>query len=936
MASGGNLDRISQSLFDACVDLQPHQIEAGLFALKSPLSKGVILADEVGLGKTIEAGLILCQFWAERKRKLLVVAPASIRKQWQLELTQKFNLPSIVLDSREYELLRKQGYANPFAQERIIVISYQYASRNKDIIGAIPWDLVVLDEAHRLRNANTQVSQNLRASLGSLRKLMLTATPLQNTITELFTLTSFIDDHTFGDKESFRTQYSTNEDNFADLRHRLKPVVKRTLRKDVLEYIRFTKRHPITVTFDPEAPENQLYENVSAFLQREGTYALPALQRHLMVLVLRKILASSSTALAATLQKIQYRLKRMLDGQKKELEGIEELLDDEIIDEDEAEEIEEDIDAGSEEGLDLEKLRTEITELEEYIKLARSIKVDTKSKALLKGLTEGFNKMKEIDGPRKALVFTESRRTQEYLRIYLEANGYKDQIVLFNGTNSEPESKAIYDEWRRINEPLGRATGNRNIDQRTALIEYFRDHATIMLATEAAGEGVNLQFCSLVINYDLPWNPQRIEQRIGRCHRYGQKHDVVVVNFLNSKNEADKRVLELLSEKFHLFKGVFGSSDEVLGALESGVDFERKVLCIYQKCRTPHEIDSAFTQLQKEMEQEIKSRMEKVRQALLEHFDEEVHSRFRNFMTDTQNHLGRIEDMFWRTTKQVLGGNAKFMDKKREFQLLNPPSKGISTGTYRLISRSASGHLQEESDNNILYRISHPLGEYVLEQAKSGNTPVASLVFQITGHTARIMVLEDLKDQSGWLTLTKLWIKSFGEEEHHIFTTFTDGGQPIHSETTEKMFQLAGTVQPINAIPPEIQTRLSSDTDIAVQAQLDKTLRINEEQFKEEEERLERWADDRTISSENLVKELDLQIKNARRQARQATTLNDRLKYKEEEKQLMLRRKRAREDVFNAADEIHNQMESFIDDLQKQLQQATKVETLFTIRWSVK
>jgi len=617
LAPAGNIDRISQSLFDACVDLQPHQVEAGLFALKSPLSKGVILADEVGLGKTIEAGLVLCQFWAERKRKLLVVSPASIRKQWQLELTNKFNLPSCVLDRREYSLLRKKGYANPFAQESIIIVSYHYASRNIDRIGSIPWDLVVLDEAHRLRNANTQVSRNLHDGFRPVRKLMLTATPLQNNLTELYTLTSFIDDYTFGDKDSFRIQYSTRDDDLSDLRHRLEPIVMRTLRKNVLEYIRFTKRHPLTVTFDPEAPENQLYERVSAFLQRESTYSLPARQRHLMVLLLRKILASSSTALVGTLEKIQYRLKFMLEGKEVESGGIEDLLEDEMVDEDEVdEEFDEEGDAQThpeEDKIDPVKLHAEIEELGEYIALARSIKVDTKSKALLKGLQEGFSKMDEINGPRKALIFTESRRTQAYLRLYLEANGYKDQIVLFNGTNTEPESKAIYEAWRKVNEPLGRTTGNRNIDHRTALIEYFRDHATIMLATEAAGEGVNLQFCSTVVNYDLPWNPQRIEQRIGRCHRYGQKHDVVVVNFLNTKNEADRRVLDLLSEKFHLFKGVFGSSDEVLGTLESGTDFERQVLNIYQQCRTTKEIDIAFTKLQIEMEQQIKSRMAKVR-----------------------------------------------------------------------------------------------------------------------------------------------------------------------------------------------------------------------------------------------------------------------------------------------------------------------------------
>src|SRR5690606_26008950 len=129
------------------------------------------------------------------------------------------------------------------------------------------------------------------------------------------------------------------------------------------------------------------------------------------------------------------------------------------------------------------------------------------------------------------------------------------------------------------------------------------------------------QFCSLVVNYDLPWNPQRIEQRIGRCHRYGQKHDVVVINFLNQRNEADQRVYELLKEKFNLFTGVLGASDEVLGSIESGVDFEKRILSIYQQCRTPEEIERAFQTLREELDESIQARMAETRRMLLENFD---------------------------------------------------------------------------------------------------------------------------------------------------------------------------------------------------------------------------------------------------------------------------------------------------------------------------
>ena len=501
-------------------------------------------------------------------------------------------------------------------------------------------------------------------------------------------------------------------------------------------------------------------------------------------------------------------------------------------------------------------------------------------------------------------------------------------------TNNETESKAIYEEWKEANDPLGRTTGNRNIDQRTALIEYFRDKATIMLATEAAGEGVNLQFCSLVINYDLPWNPQRIEQRVGRCHRYGQQHDVVVVNFLNAKNEADRRVLELLSDKFHLFEGVFGSSDEVLGTLESGVDFERKVLAVYQQCRTPREIDAAFNALQEEMERQIRSRMQQVRQTLLEHFDEEVHNRFRNFMSETQTHLGQVEEMLWRTTKQVLDGSATFNEKRREFELLNPPAKGIRVGYYRMISRSATGHLQDDT-GDILYRISNPLGEYVLEHAKAEITPLATVTFQVTGHPTRIMVLEKLKKKSGWLTLTRLRINSLGEEEHHLFSGFQDEGESLDQETLERIFSLSAKVHPLDSLPPPISGRLSTDASLAVQAQLERTLQANTTQFNEEQDRLERWAEDRKTSSRTQVDEIEVQLKDIRRRSRQATNLKERLELKETERELMARQRKAQAGVFDAYDDINRELDSFLDGLQRQLQQSVSIETLFTIRWEV-
>ncbi|WP_419638449.1 helicase-related protein, partial [Thiolapillus sp.] len=456
--------------------------------------------------------------------------------------------------------------------------SYQFAARHAEEIMITPWDLVIFDEAHRLRNVykkGNKIARALRTALANVPKVLLTATPLQNSLMELYGLVSFIDEYAFGDEKSFRAKYArlTNDTQFAELKARLKPLCHRTLRRQVLEYVKFTNRQAVTQEFWPSQDEQDLYDRVSEYLQRPALNALPSSQRKLMTLVLRKLLASSTFAIAGALDSLVNKLKRQLKENSRMVERLDGLEEDfETLEEYEDE-------LGMEEQVpleahEIEDIQKEIAELETFRDLAVSITENAKGMALIEGLKAGFRKAAELGAANKAIIFTESRRTQNYLVNLLSEHGYADKLVLFNGSNNDEQSRAFYKEWKARHLGTDRVTGSLTADKRAALVDYFKDQAQIMIATEAAAEGINLQFCSLLVNYDLPWNPQRIEQRIGRCHRYGQQHDVVVINFLNRANAADQRVFELLDEKFSLFNGVFGASDEVLGAIESGVDFE--------------------------------------------------------------------------------------------------------------------------------------------------------------------------------------------------------------------------------------------------------------------------------------------------------------------------------------------------------------------------
>lgn len=938
---GDDVDRISQSLFDASVDLNPHQIDAALFALGNPLTKGVVLADEVGLGKTIEAALVLCQYWAERRRRLLVICPAALRKQWSTELAEKFHLPTQILDARTWKNLQQGGVYDPLDQAQINIMSLNFAARIADKLHAIPWDLAVIDEAHKLRNAHReshQTGQAIKKGLAGCRKLLLTATPLQNSLLELYGLSTVIDEHLFGDAVSFRAQYMRGEENISALRRRLGEFVTRTLRREVLEYVRYTERKPITIPFTPGADEQRLYDLVSAYLQRDETYGFPAQQRHLIALVLRKLLASSTQAVINTLETIHRRLVALLEGKTVEDDWLEQFIASEDIDDELADEP---IDQAAEsraENLGPSKtdreidpvlLRGEIAELDHYITLAHSIKEDEKSHALLKALQIGFARMAEMNAPRKAVIFTESRRTQDYLARFLEAHGYAEKVVTFSGTNSSATITGIYQRWLKAYGGSDRITGSPAVDKRTAIIDHFRDKGEILVATEAAAEGVNLQFCALVVNYDLPWNPQRVEQRIGRCHRYGQAFDVVVINFLNQRNEADRRVLELLSEKFHLFDGVFGASDEILGRIESGVDFEKRIAAIYDTCRTPEAIETAFAALRNELEASIESRMRETEQKLLEHFDADIHELLKIKRKRAEESLDRIARLFWLLTQYILAGKATFDDGGLSFRLASSPCQGAPAGEYRMIRKG-----DETSDTAHLYRLSHPLGEYVLDNGRRLNTPQATLCFDLTGHAYKVSVLEGLETKSGWLELNLLELHSFEKEEHLVFSALTDRGELLDQEACARLFGLDAI-----SIPDSTAAAAPSELAEAAQRQIDATLAraldANDKYFQQEREKLERWADDQILAAEQALEDTKSRLRDTKRRARLAERVEEQKSLQEETRNLERRQRRQRQEIFDVEDEIESKRDQLIEALERRLKRKTLVHLLFRIRWQI-
>jgi len=851
--------------------------------------------------------------------------PASLRKQWKSELEEKFFLESKILDGKTYKQYKKKWKKNPFAQDAIIITSYEFATKNDTDVAKIKRDTVVLDEAHKLRNIYKDTNHSTRASklhavIKNHKKILLTATPLQNSLLELYGLVSYIDEYTFGNVDSFKAQFSKPDRyKLEELKKRLTPLVNRTLRSQVREYVKFTDRISITQNFEPSDCEMDLYNKVSEFLQRKDLLSINNKTKHLITLILRKLLASSSHAIAWTLNTMIQRLESK--------KNLTEFTDESDL----LEEYEENQDDSEEQDDLLQQLhqfQKEINELKSFQQLASNIKVDTKASALLQALEISFEKVKDIWANQKALIFTESRRTQDYLKLFLESNGYQWKIVLFNGSNNSPETKEIYKARLKKHEWTSHISWSKESDIRASLVEYFKDVAEIMIATESASEWVNLQFCSLLINYDLPWNPQRIEQRIGRCHRYWQKSDVLVVNFLNTKNYADKRVYELLSEKFNLFDGVFGASDEILWALDDGSNFEQRILSVYQNCRSKDEIDNEFKKLEEEFKEVIEATRSDAKRKVIENFDAEVLKRLKDIETSWLDQLDIFQKYFWYLSKIVLWDNATFEEENLSFTLHeNPFHVPLNKGRYTLD--------KTKLDTAYFYRLQSILWQQVIDTSKDVILKPAEIIFNYNATNPRITWFRDHIGTSWYLQVNKLSIKSFENEEYLLVTALTDHGEVLHPDLAKSIFHMPGEYKWNIHLNDVLSKQMKQESDNIIQMTYDSSLDRNSQSFQEEIMKLDAWEEDRKISLLKAMDEIKDEIQFKRRESLKINDTNAKVQLRNEAMKLEVKQRKMQEEYFKQVKEIEDQKRELIQEIERRMQAGKSVKQLFTIKRSI-
>jgi superfamily II DNA or RNA helicase len=829
--------RYASSQRQGRVDPNPHQIDAVVFALRRIPEGGCILADEVGLGKTIEAGLIISQLMAEGMRRVLLVVPKSLLGQWKTELYALFGIEA------------REGQLDPevFAGTGVFLTHRELAGGTKgaSVLKAVdPFDLVVVDEAHevfsgiykryRKDGAYDQDSPQAQTA-GRLREVikrsgspvvLLTATPIQNSLAELWGLVQYVEPTgtLLGRLPTFREVFCESGDRTVlpeqagELRRRLQTVLQRTLRRQAQEFLQipFVERHSRVFKYAMSPEEQALYADVTAWLMREHLHAFRGKQRHLLLISFHRRMASSLAALAKSLARVAQRLRDRLARRGHVVSDDNTQFLREM-----AADLEEDGDVAAAADGGVSEARTDeappITETDEAIRAelevvagfaarARQLGHDSKARRLLEALRFVQDRGAQGLGSGKAVVFTESLTTQDYLRSLLVEHGYEPgDVTVFRGDNEGPDAERALEQWEADE---GHAIAaprrpSRDIAIRLALVHEFKHRSKVFISTEAGGKGLNLQFCDTIINYDLPWNPQRIEQRIGRVHRYGQRRGVTVISFLAADNVAQSLTLEILTQKLDLFGKVLDASDAVLyepshAAPESlvasvGVDFEKELRVIYGRARSLDDVTADLQHLRDTMEnrrrafEEVQERASGLVEARLDDAVRQVLASYQRSLPSELEGLDRDVELITRAYFDGAGISYTRDQQPGRVAYQVGPSDSLPDG-YRDGFAATVGDTRSISEGEALH-VGHPVVQAAVAAARQATNGPIGLVFE-----AATDAPDDLRDhigRRGQVVATLVSYQGIERVDNLLVTAILDSDdEPLSSGMVERLLTL--------------------------------------------------------------------------------------------------------------------------------------------------
>ena len=570
-------DKFMPAFASSDIKVYPYQVGAALFATRSPYSKGVVLMDESGLGKSTEAMLVVTQKWYEGKTRILIVVPnADLLVQWQKQIETKYSIPYITISNAE----QFQSAGNTFDQDAVILTTFDFAAQNSEEVGKIIWDLTVFEEASLLASVHKEDNKQARilkkTAEGSF-KVLLTGTPIEKNILDLYGLMYFIDETILPSEQEYMSRYFRKPENYPELAQLVSKYCFRTLRSQAKQYAKIPERIVITCEFEQSQEEQALYALIQKYIDKPEKIAFPEMSPYDLALMLFNLQGSSTPAIVKAIEGIIKRLEK--------INGAED----------------------------------EINEFKEMLLAAGNIKIDTKLKLFMASLEGVFKLLKKAGANRKAVIFTESRETQNYLEENLK-DLYK--ISIYNGSK----------DYRAI--------------------DNFKSDCELIISTDQGARGFNFEESSLVINYDLLYNTLKMEQRIDRCHRLNQQNDVIVLNFLNKSNMADVRKLELVNKRMLVVDGVFGMSDAILGGFTDDLKKTIKDLQV----RTQAQIQTEHEETLKFFEEENRRDVESAEQVLFTTFTKELAKKVKITPKYADEKSEKINNDLWSLVKYYFNG----------------------------------------------------------------------------------------------------------------------------------------------------------------------------------------------------------------------------------------------------------------------------------------
>lgn len=928
-----SVDRLIPIIYDADIGIHPHQIATANKILNSPVSSGYILSDQLGMGKSIEAAIIISWLWHKGEKKILVIAPVSQVEMWRKLLKVNFGLPTEIMTDENIATLKNDKKKEPLDIGRVLICTYKFAYEHESLIQNNKWDFVVVDEAHRLKDIydiKSAIGDSIRASTLPHKKLLLTSTPFQSTMKRLFRIANMVDKYIFGDQRSYNYQFVsiTDDINYKDLGKRLESVMSRTEAKRVPDFIGKARKSEILVQYEGNDIERDYITAMNNYFIDSSKFGLPSEKASLQSLALYKQVTLSPKIAMGGLGIIDQGLEILRKGEDQSDFLIEKFSEDietlpwiknewfrstqEVLDIKDFKSIQKDV----------EEEKKRLLLLREYV---LAVKKDSRLNAFMAGLNKSEELIRSIKGKKRILVYTESLQAQKYL-VFMLRDARKKGVYYINATNKDEESEKIYKAFIRNKKNRFLITGIEEIDRRTAIIQEFEAKGRILVATDRGLADQTLKHTYVVINYDLPVDPYITQLRISKIHGHLNPNDIIIVNIVSKDNEFEVWNYEKQRDTFDLFTGEYGRSDIPVGAIGVGSDFGMLIFGYYMKHHTIHLVERAFRKIAIQIKEAKSTSMRNYYSKLLlesarreqEHWDE-VMKEFKpklDLLLQGVLHVSAIMTQGYGKISARGAGTLRLT--KKPFRMSD---EDLGDYTFDL----------NEKPNRRKFYINSEFGGKMIDKALKQKLTIHHLKFSYRSVKPRKRSLTPLKGKSGVLDLRLVNVQGMQEEEHLIFTGLTDDGVMLEQEQCRDLMELSandlGAVRVSGDYKKLIKPNIAELIDLLAER--------DEIYIQDFANKLEVWINDRIIVHKKDLRIIMTQRRKLHRRWVNATSTRKKEALDGELLEVGVFRRKKRRYIRKIIKYSSLEKDALVNKFRRETKYKYTSKSLFTIRWTL-